>query len=129
MNRSLGLALLLCGLVTGLFAQNSSSITGTVRDASGAVIPGAQVVVADPAKGISQSATTNSNGEYLVGGLDAGTYNLSVSNQGFKKYDATGIILRVAQHARVDATLELGAINTEVSVQGTNVAQVETQNA
>jgi hypothetical protein len=129
MNRSLGLALLLWGLVTGLLAQNSSSITGTVRDASGAVIPGAQVVVTDSAKGISQTANTNRDGEYLVGGLDAGTYNLSVSNQGFKKYDATGIILRVAQHTRVDATLELGAINTEVSVQGTNVAQVETQNA
>jgi len=111
------------------FAQNSASITGTVRDATGAIVAGAEVIVSNPEKAISLKTTTNSDGDYLVAGLTAGAYNLSITQKGFKTYDATGIILRVGQKARVDATLEVGAVTTEVAVQGTAVAQVETQSS
>ncbi|MGA2592700.1 MAG: carboxypeptidase regulatory-like domain-containing protein, partial [Bryobacteraceae bacterium] len=116
-------------LCAAAFAQNSASITGTVRDATGAIVSGAEVVVSNPEKAITLKTTTNTDGDYLVAGLTAGAYNLSITQKGFKTYDATGIILRVGQKARVDATLEVGAVTTEVAVQGTSVAQVETQSS
>ncbi|HLK20390.1 MAG TPA: carboxypeptidase regulatory-like domain-containing protein, partial [Bryobacteraceae bacterium] len=116
-------------LAATALAQNSGSITGTVRDATGAVIPGAEVVLSDSQKGISLKTSSNSDGSYLVAGLPTGTFNLTVTAKGFKKFEATGIILQVAQKARVDAVMELGQVTSEVTVQGSEVAQVETQSS
>ena len=116
-------------LAANAVAQNSGSITGTVRDATGAVVPGAQVVLSDSQKGISLKTTTNSGGDYLIAGLPTGTFNLTITSKGFQKYEATGIILQVAQKARVDAVLQLGAVTSEITVQGSQVAQVETQSS
>lgn len=110
-----------------LCAQDTSSLTGTVRDSSGAIVPGASVSVSNPAQNLTRSTSTNSAGDFLVAGLTAGTYNLTISVAGFKQYQATGIVLRAAQNARADATLQVGAATTEVTVQGVNVGQVETQ--
>jgi hypothetical protein len=116
-----------CCLSASLFAQDTASITGTVTDQTGAAIPKAQVFVSNPEHGIKRTTTTNGDGAYLVSAVPPGTYSLVISAKGFKKYDASGIILRVAEKARADATMEVGAENTEVTVEGTNVAQVETQ--
>ncbi len=116
-------------LAANAVAQNSGSITGTVRDATGAVVPGAQVVLSDSQKGISLKTTTNSGGDYLIAGLPTGTFDLTITSKGFQKYEATGIILQVAQKARVDAVLQLGAVTSEITVQGSQVAQVETQSS
>jgi hypothetical protein len=62
------LSALFCLAATAV-AQNSGSITGTVWDATGAVVPGGQVIVSDSQKGISLKTTTNSDGGYLVAGL------------------------------------------------------------
>ncbi len=78
---------------------------------------------------MSQKVTTNSNGDFLVAGLPAGHYDLTIAAQGFKKYAANGVVLRVGQKARVDATLQVGELSTEVTVAGEAVAQVETQSA
>lgn len=107
----------------------TGSITGTVKDSSGAVIAGANVVVTSPERGISRQMSTNSTGEYNESALPTGSYDIIVSATGFKKYEARGVVLDVAQKARVDVTLEVGAITTEVIVQGENVAQVETQSS
>ena len=115
--------------VTPLTAQNSASITGTVRDSTGAVLPGAAVGVANVATGVTLKAVTNADGDYLVAGLPAAIYNLTITTSGFKGFDATGIVLRVGQKARIDANMEVGQITSEISVQGTAVAQVETQSA
>jgi hypothetical protein len=115
--------------VSPLAAQNSSSITGTVRDSSGAVVAAAQVTLTNTEKGVSQSATTNAGGDYLIAGLTAGTYNLKIASQGFKTFDARGIVLAVNQKARVDASMQVGEITSSVSVEGTDVAQVETQSS
>jgi len=113
---------------TGL-AQNSGSVTGTARDATGAVVPGAQVILSDSQKGISLKTSTNSGGDYLIAGLPTGTFDLSITAKGFQKFEATGIILQVAQKARVDAVLQLGQVTSEITVQGSQVAQVETQSS
>src|ERR1700691_539566 len=112
-----------------LFAQDTASITGTVTDPSGAAIPGAQVTLISAERGINRTSTTNGSGDYLFASLPIGSYDLTVSDAGFKKYDAKGIILRVAEKSRVNVTLEVGATNTEVIVQGQEVAQVETQSS
>jgi hypothetical protein len=117
----------ICLLSTSLFAQDTASITGTVTDQTGAAIPGAQVTVTNPDHGIKRSTVTNGDGAYLVSAVPPGSYNLLISVKGFKKYEVSGVILRVAEKARADAALQVGAENTEVNVEGTNVAQVETQ--
>jgi hypothetical protein len=124
-------AFMAAGLVATapLYSQNRASITGTVRDATGAVLPGAEVAVTDVATGVTLKSVTNAEGDYLVAGLPESTYNLRITATGFKTYEATGVILRVGQKARIDASLEVGQVTSEVTVQGTAVAQVETQSS
>jgi hypothetical protein len=112
-----------------LYAQNRASITGTVRDSTGAVLPSAQVAVTDVATGVTLKTATNTEGDYLVAGLPESTYNLKIAASGFKTFEAIGVVLSVGQKARIDASLEVGQVTTEVSVQGTAVAQVETQSS
>jgi len=127
--KQLCFTLLVLAIGTGLYAQNTGQITGTVRDNTGAVVPGAEVTVTNVGQGTPYKTTTNSAGEYLAAGLGAGTYNIEITAKGFKKYATTGIVLRVAEKARADATLDVGEITTEVTVAGEGVAQVETQSA
>jgi hypothetical protein len=112
-----------------LWAQTTGQITGSVRDNTGAVVNGAKVTVTDTAKGVSRTTTSNSSGEYLVSGLGAATYDLNVSSPGFRAFSAKSVVLQVGQKARVDVDLQVGAVNTEVVVQGSQVAQVETQSS
>ena len=65
-----------CG---ALFAQSSGSITGTLLDNSGAVVAGADVLVSDPSTGFRRATASNLDGNYLVAGLGAGTYNVTIS--------------------------------------------------
>ncbi len=122
------LLLLLC-LPTVVWAQTTGSITGTVRDSTGAVVANAQVTVSDDSKGVSRTSPTNEQGEYLAAGLGQGNYDITVVAEGFKKYEARGVVLDVAQKSRVDISLEVGATTAEVTVEGTTVAQVETQSS
>jgi hypothetical protein len=114
-------------LAVATLAQDTAQITGTVTDPSGAAIANAQVKVSDVQQGITRTAPTNASGSYLFAALPIGTYDVTVTAQGFKKYQATGVILRVGEKARVDVALEVGAANVEVTVQGASIAQVETQ--
>jgi hypothetical protein len=111
------------------WAQTTGSITGTVKDPSGAAVAGASVVVTSPERGITRQMATNSTGEYNQSALPAGSYDIIVTATGFKKYQAKGVKLDVAEKARVDVALEVGSISTEVIVQGENVARVETQSS
>jgi hypothetical protein len=112
-----------------LFAQVTSSITGTVTDPSGAAVAGAQVTLSAPDRGFSQTVPTNGAGEYSFGALPLGTYNLAVASKGFKNYEAKGVILRIEQKARVDVKLQVGGAAEQVTVEGESVAQVETQSS
>jgi len=116
-------------MAAAAWAQTTGSITGTVKDPSGAAIAGANVVVASPERGINRQMVTNSTGEYSETALPPGSYDIIVTAPGFKKYEAKRVVLDVAQKARVDVTLQVGSATTEVIVQGENVAQVETQSS
>src|SRR6185369_4412745 len=122
----LGVVLLLSLAAWG---QDSASITGTVTDQSGAAVPNAQVTVSSLDRGINRPTTTNATGDYLVAGLPSGPVNVTVVAQGFKRYEAKAIVLQVGQKARADVALEVGTIKEEVTVEGANVAQVETQSS
>ncbi len=113
----------------GVAWAQTGSITGTVKDSSGAAVPGAAVVVTSPERGITRKTTSNSTGEYNESALAPGSYDVIVTATGFKKYEAKGVTLDVGEKARVDVPLEVGSISTEVIVQGENVAQVETQSS
>jgi Carboxypeptidase regulatory-like domain/TonB-dependent Receptor Plug Domain len=119
------LGVALCGAA---WAQ-TGSITGTVKDPSGAAISGATVVVTSPDRGINRQTTTNAAGEYNESALSPGSYDVIVTGAGFKKYEAKDVKLDVGEKARVDVALEVGSISTEIVVQGENVAQVETQSS
>ena len=108
-------------------AQDTASLTGTVRDKSGAIIRDASVTVSNQASNVARDVKSNADGEYLAAALPPGTYDLTVTAPGFKKYQAKGVVLRVAQKSRVDVTLEVGAVTTEVVVQGEALTNVQTE--
>jgi len=112
-----------------VMGQETASITGTVRDASGAIIPGAEVKVTSSAIGLTRKSTTNGDGDYLAGALPPGTYDLLVTAKGFKSFSVKGIAVRVTEKARVDVTLEVGQASETILVEGSSVAQVETQSS
>jgi hypothetical protein len=111
------------------FAQDTATFTGTVRDTSGAVVAGADVVVANATIGVERATVSNNDGEWVVTALPIGAYNITVSAKGFRKYQANGVVIRVGQKLRVDVSLEIGSLSSEVVVAGEEVAQVETQSS
>ena len=113
-----------------VYAQDTASLTGTVLDSTGAVVAKAKVAVTNVEHGINRTTVTNSDGEYSVAALPApALYDITVTAEGFKKFVAKGVVLDVARKARVDVTLHVGGANTEMTVEGTAVAQVETESS
>src|SRR5271155_1473624 len=105
----LALACLLLFIPSVLRAQQSGSINGAVTDESGGAIPNANVVLTNAGQGTTYNATSNTSGEYTFPALEAGTYNLQITEPGYKQYEAAGIVLRVSRNERVDAKLTIGA--------------------
>jgi hypothetical protein len=110
-------------------AQSSGSITGTVRDHTEAVVAGAEVTVNNPATGFRRSSTTNEDGNYLIAALGAGTYSVTITAPGFQKYQAKQVVLRVGERIRIDAVLAVGAVTSEIVVEGNAAGKVETQSS
>lgn len=125
---SIGIAAMCIAVMT--FGQAiTSSISGTVTDSSGADVPGATVTISNSSEGVKRQVTSNSTGSYLVSGLPAGTYELTVTASGFKTYHAEGIIVHSAEKIGADAKLEVGLVSTSITVEGQNIGQVQTQSA
>lgn len=100
------------------YGQTSTGmIVGTVADSSGAVVAGAQIVITNSAKGEQRKVSSNEAGTYTVPLLPPGSYAITVTTQGFKKFEQAGIELRVQQQARVDVVLQVGELSESVSVQ------------
>ncbi len=111
------------------FAQDTATLTGAVRDNTGAVIAGASVEIKNTATGTVREVKANSAGEYVAAALAPGQYNITVTAAGFRKYQAEGVILRVAQNARIDVTMQIGSIHEQVVVSGEALAQVNTESS
>src|SRR5712692_2233721 len=69
-------------------ARDTASLFGTITDAQGALVPGARVTVTNPATGLSRSASTDTSGGFIFSLLPVGSYNLSVEQTGFRKYES-----------------------------------------
>jgi hypothetical protein len=111
-----------------LFAQSTASISGTVKDASGGVIPGVTVVVKDDATGNSQETVTDTDGAFQIPALGAGSYTVTASLTGFKTATTKGVRLAPGQPVSIPLTLEVGAL-TEVVTVASSSELINTQTA
>ena len=123
MDRRLGLTLsfllvILAALAPPLRAQAVAvaQVTGTVVDATGAAVAGAQVTMTETDKQVSRSTVTDANGSYVLPNLPVGPYSLEIKANGFKDYVQTGIVLVVNNNVQLNAALQLGSISERVEV-------------
>src|SRR5215470_17626138 len=112
---ALVLGLLLSGVAVA--QSDRGTITGTVSDPAGAVVASAAVEARNQATGALYTGASSGTGNYTLAQLPAGTYDLSVSSAGFKRYVRTGITVEVAGTVRIDALLEVGAATESVTVE------------
>jgi len=121
-----GVALL---LAYALFssAQTTGAIEGTVTDPSQAAVPDCTVKITSQKTGVDYSVVTNGAGYFLVEGLSAGLYDITVNRSGFKSASVRGVTLDVASRVRQDVSLRVGQLNESVTVEA-NATRVETSN-
>src|SRR2546423_9584892 len=110
------------------YAQTTTvgTISGTVRDEKGGVVPKAEISIQSQGTGISRTVNTDDNGFYLAASLPAGTYTVSTAPQGFKKSVAPGVDLHVAENRVVNLDLQVGQVSETVTVSS-DAAPVETR--
>jgi hypothetical protein len=128
----LGLALVILGLVLiavpGLYAQvDTGGITGTVKDASGAVIPGAKVTLTNEGTSYSVSTVSDSAGTYTFTPVKIGSYKVTAEFQGFQTSVHPGVTVNVQQTVVVDFALQPGQVTQTVEVTAA-VPLLQTQN-
>ena len=121
------LLLLLCATLA-LAQSDRGVITGSVTDSTGAVIPGAEVVVTNEATNVSARTETTASGDYTVPSLPPGRYRVRVAAEGFKAFERTNVILIAGGTVRADAAMELGQMTESISVVST-LAQIQTETA
>lgn len=111
--------LLLLMIASSLAAQssNSADLTGTVTDASGAVIPGASLTVVNTETRISRTGVTSSLGRYRLPALPVGSYDLQVAKEGFASVERKGLVLQVGQLATIDVELPVASQSQRVVVE------------
>jgi len=107
--------------------QTLGSITGTVKDISGAVIPGATVRAHNLATNLEVTETTQSNGSYTVQNLPIGMYEISFAKAGFQNEKHTQVLVTSDRTTTVDSTLQVGGVSSTVEVTSTPLMnQVDT---
>jgi carboxypeptidase family protein len=101
------------------FAQLASqtALVGTVSDPAGLVLPGASVVAVNVGTRDTYEATTNAEGDYYIQFVKPGTYEVSVTVNGFQTFKATGVEVASNQVVRTNAVMQVGGINESVSVE------------
>src|SRR5438105_13337753 len=109
-------SLLLLTFAAHCGAQTYATVTGNVRDASGAVIPNATLVLTNVDQNRPWKSESNQVGAYLFQQIPPGNYRMEVEAQGFKKFSRSGLILNVAQVAEIDIPMALGAVNETVEI-------------
>ncbi|HEY7339196.1 MAG TPA: TonB-dependent receptor [Bryobacteraceae bacterium] len=115
--KSISIALCLSALASFLCAQSDrGTITGTISDPAGAVVANAPIQARNVATGAIYRAASTATGNYSLAELPAGIYELLISVPGFKKYVRQGLEIQVAQVARIDIALEVGAASESVTV-------------
>lgn len=131
MNKNRFFLLLLLFAVAVCFCQSAAAqsftgnIVGTIKDSSGAVIPGVEITITHLQTNKQVTAITNDEGRYASVPLSVGDYRVEAQVPGFKRAVRTGVNLQIQQTAVVDFTLEVGEVADRVEVRA-NVALLET---
>jgi hypothetical protein len=110
----------------GLAQSTQGAVVGSVKDAKGAVVPGAAVTLTNTDEGEARTTTTNAVGDYRFLDAKAGHYSVGVTAPGFEKWEASGVVLEVRQELRVDVNLAVGGVQVEVQVNGDTLPAIET---
>jgi len=123
-------SLVLLGILTcaAAWGQATAQMHGTVLDASGAAIPGADIKATQTETGLARTATSGADGAFVLTNLPLGPYQVEVSKEGFTKYVQNGVVLQVNSDPAVEAALKIGAVTEQVVVEA-NAAQVETRSS
>jgi hypothetical protein len=113
----LGLLLLALPLALQMFGQsNKGTITGTISDSGGAVVPGAPVVVTNMETGAKFDTVSTGTGNYSILQLPVGSYSLTIEQPGFGKFEQKNIQVEVAGTTRVDVALKIGSASDSVTI-------------
>ncbi|MHB8487373.1 MAG: TonB-dependent receptor domain-containing protein [Candidatus Acidiferrales bacterium] len=112
-------------------AQSSSTgtVSGTVTDNTGAVVPDATVTLTDKATGNSRTATSTSSGQYIFAYVNPGTYDVKVGKQGFQTTVVSNQVVQVGLQLTVNAKLQIGSVSTTVEVTSIPGAELQTMDA
>src|SRR5262245_9732000 len=108
-----GLLLITLSCTAG-WAQTTAQINGTVKDQSGAVLPGVEVTVTQTDTGLKRSSPTDETGSFILPDLPIGPYRLEAALPGFRTYVQTGIVLQVNANPNVNPVLEVGQLTEQV---------------
>jgi hypothetical protein len=121
------ISMALCSLAPAGFAQSTQgSIIGTVKDATGAIVPGAVITLSNVGEGTTRTTKSNSQGNYSFVDVTAGHYTEEIDQPGFEKWSVTDAVLNTQQQLRLDATLAIGSVDQSVQVSGENVTSIDT---
>ncbi len=125
---ALGLVLVLSmAMSLTLTGQESGSISGTVKDESGAIVAGASVTATESSVGVNQRTTTNAEGNFVFPQLPPGTYVVEVEMKGFKKARKSDVVLLVSSKLSVgDVVLQVGAVTDTITVEA-EAGQIQIQ--
>ena len=111
-------ALLTCLFAcTTAFSQGTAQISGTVRDQSGAVLPGVEINATQTANGAKRTVVTDETGSYTLTNMPIGPYMVEASLPGFKSYVQSGIVLQVGSNPVVPIVLKVGQVTEQVEVK------------
>src|SRR5215467_3273389 len=113
---------------TMTWAQATAQISGSVKDQTGAVLPGAEVTATQTATGAKRTAVSDETGSYILQNLSIGPYTIEAALPGFKTYVQTGIVLQVGTNPIVNAVLEVGQVSDQVEVTA-DAALAETRSS
>ncbi len=94
----------------------TATLVGRITDATGAVVPEANIIVRNVDTNWTRKVSSPLNGEYSVPQLERGSYEITVEKQGFRKMSRTGIVLEASQVARIDVEMQVGAVADSISV-------------
>ncbi|HEY1986586.1 MAG TPA: TonB-dependent receptor [Terracidiphilus sp.] len=119
--------LLVLACTQGWTQATQGSVVGNVKDPGGAVVASASVTLTNIEEGTVRTAETNAVGDYRFLDVKAGQYKVDIEATGFEKWEATNVALTVRQELRLDAKLAVGAVQTQVEVEGNAITAIQTE--
>ena len=105
-----------CSLLTAVGQSSSATLSGTVADQNGAVVPGATVTAENKATGLKRQAITNGEGQFTIPLLPPSTYTVTAQAQGFSPVQVSNVVLNVGDQKALQIQLKAGDVNATVQV-------------